>query len=248
MKKLDSIKAVIFDLGDTLSTYTMNYDEREKRISEEVHKSFSKMGYSISEKFYYELKSDMWNDWKEQFGVSESEFDICDFLQNLLDKLGVKDRDIKELTPLIIEIIYNYDLKYVMLKYSVKETLKKLQNMSFRMGIISNSSYSYDHILNILKQLEIDDYFNAVLVSSKEKICKPNLDIFKKALKLLGISSKEAVFIGNDPQVDIEGAKRAGIRSILIVNSGEKRVKTKQTETEVIVVKNLIDILKYLEK
>jgi len=248
MKKFDTLKAVIFDLGETLITYTMDYAELEKRISGEVHKLCSKMGYSFSENFYHELKTEMWKDWKEQFGVSETEFDLSEFLNHLLNKIGIKARDSKELIPLITKTIYKYDLKYVVLKPSVKETLRKLQNKSLLMGIISNSSYSYDHILNILKRLEIINYFNAVLVSSEEKVCKPSPKIFNKALKLLDVSPKEAVFVGNNPQVDLEGAKRAGIRSILIVNSREETVKIKQRNTDVTVVNNIKKILKYVEK
>jgi putative hydrolase of the HAD superfamily len=248
MNKSVSLKAVIFDLGETLITYTTDYTEREKKISEKVQNLFSKMGYSIPEKLYHELKREMWKNWKEQFRLSETEFEIGDFLYHLLRKLGVKAQDAVKFIPLITEIIYKYDLKYVVLKPAVKDTLKKLQNMSYLMGIISNTSYSYDHILEILKRHEIIDYFNAVIVSSKERVCKPNPKIFKKALQLLGISANEAVFVGNDLQVDIKGAERAGIKSILITDAEQGIDKIRQSNTNMKVVRNIREILKYLKK
>jgi len=248
MNKFDSLKAVIFDLGETLITYTIDYTEREKIISEEAHNLFLKKGYSISEKFYYELKSELWKNWKEQFGLSETEFEISDFLYHLLSKLNVKPRDAAKFVPLIIKVIYKYDLKYVVLKPTVKETLKKLRSRSYLMGIISNTSYSYSHILEILKQLEIIDYFNIVIVSSKEKVCKPSPKIFKKALQLLNISANEAVFVGNNLQVDVKGAERAGIKGILITEVDQRVGEIKQSGTNIMVARNVGGILKYFKK
>jgi len=248
MKIFDSQRAVIFDLGDTLIEHTISLNNLEKKISKKVHKLLSNKGYSIPEKQYNQLKTKMWEEWKDQYGISETEFNIDEFLFHLLIKLGVNTQITKELLPLIIQIIYKYDLKYLTLKPTVKETLQSLKKMSFLMGIISNSSYSYDHILNILKHHGIIDYFNLVLVSSKENICKPSPKIFHKALQILNISPKDAVFIGNNPQIDHKGAKRAGIRSILIVISGEKTFDMDQNMTDVIKVQNLIEILKYLKK
>lgn len=248
MNKFNSLKAVIFDLGETLITYAIDDTKREKNISKEVHNVFSKMGYSIPENFYHELKSEMWKNWKEQFGLFELEFEISDFLYHLLCKLGVKAQDVAKFIPLIIEIIYKYDLQYVVLKPTVKETLKKLQSKLYLTGIISNTSYSYDHILEILKRLEIINYFNVVIVSSKEKICKPNPKIFKKVLQLLCISANEVVFVGNDLQVDIKGAERAGIKSILITDAEQRIDKIEQSSKNMIVAQSMREILKYLKK
>ena len=248
MDKFDAIKAVIFDLGETLITYTIDYTEREKIISKQVRNLFSRVGYPISEKFYYKLKTEMWRNWKEKFGGSETEFEINDFLYHLLLNLGVKAEDAVKFVPLITEIIYKCDLTYAVLKPSVKDTLKKLQSMLYLMGIISNTSYSYDHICHILKRLEIIDYFNVVIVSSKEKVCKPNPKIFKRALQLLGISANEAVFIGNDLEVDIKGAEKAGIRGILIIDAKQKIDRIKIGSKGMIVVRNMAEILKYLKK
>ena len=241
------IKAVIFDLGETLITYTTDYFERERIISKQVCNLFSRAEYPISEKFYYELKTELWRNWKEEFGGSGTEFEIDDFLYYLLLNLGVKAEDVVKFVPLITEIIYKCDLEYAVLKPSVKETLKKLQSMSYLMAVISNTSYSYDHICDILKRLEIIDYFNAIIVSSKEKVCKPNPKIFKRVLQLLGISANEAVFIGNDLEVDIKGSEKAGIRGILIINAKRKMDKIKIGSKGMIVVQNITEILKYLK-
>jgi FMN phosphatase YigB (HAD superfamily) len=45
---------------------------------------------------------------------------------------------------------------------------------------------------------------------------KPHPAPFRRALELLDVSAKEAVFVGDDPVWDVEGANGAGVRPILL--------------------------------
>jgi len=49
---------------------------------------------------------------------------------------------------------------------------------------------------------------------------KPARQIFDEALRRCGTQAREAVFIGDDPRWDIEGATRAGIPAVLLDRSG----------------------------
>jgi len=118
--------------------------------------------------------------------------------------------------------------------------------MSYLLGMISNTSYSYGHILEILTQCRIANYFDVVLVSSREKVCKPNPKIFKKALRLLGVPATNATFVGDDPQVDIDGAKRVGMETILVVQSEDEL--TKLPRSHIRAVAKMEDLLSYLKK
>lgn len=246
MDKFHDITAVIFDLGDTLITHTIDEASREEDASKEVRDLLSREGYSISEVFYRQLKMEMWRNWKEDFARSGEEFEIEIFLKHLLGHLGVRQEEAARLVPSITKIIYQSDLKSLVLKPTVKETLTKLQDMSFKLGMISNSSYSYDHILEILHRLTIANYFDAVLVSSREKIRKPNPVIFKKALQSLGASANNAVFVGDDPQVDIEGAKSVGIKTILLIDSKTESDRLGDSDTKT--VERVEEILRHIEK
>jgi len=246
MSKSNTRKAVIFDLGDTLITHTVDEATREDNVYKEVRSLFLKAGYSIPEVFYRELKNEMWRNWKEQFIHSGKEFSIETFLCHLLRNLGVKPKDVVKFVPLITNIIYKYDLNSVALKPSVGKTLRVLRQMSYLLGLISNTSYSYDHVLAILNRCKIANYFDVILVSSREKICKPNPKIFQKALHLLGVSANNTIFVGNDPQIDIEGAKSVGMKTILIVKSEGELNKYPGNDTKVI--SKMEDILTYLNK
>jgi FMN phosphatase YigB (HAD superfamily) len=45
---------------------------------------------------------------------------------------------------------------------------------------------------------------------------KPHPEPFLRTLRKLAIQPSEAVFVGDDPRWDVEGAVRAGIRPILV--------------------------------
>jgi len=246
MIKFNSLKAILFDLGDTLISFKKSFPERERQISKNIHRVLSKFGYLISEEDYYQKKTKEWGNWKRGHSLLGKEFEINDFFPTFLKKLDINTKDAIRLTPLIIDIIYENDLRYVELKPSVKKTLDKIQKMSFLMGIITNSSYSHNHILEILKYLEISEYFNVVIVSSELKICKPNPKIFIEALNKLNVSPEDAICVGNDLEIDIRGAAKAGIRGILVNSYQNEKNKYKKIINNYIVVEKINEILDYL--
>lgn len=233
------LEAVIFDLGNTLITYTIDEATLEDNVYKEIRTLFLKAGYSIPKLFF--PQSEM-----EKLKSPQKQLNIEIFLQHSLRNLGMRPEHIAKFVPLIISIIYKHDLSYLALKPSVKRTLKKLRQMSYLLGMISNSSFSYDHIFEILTQCQIANYFDIVLVSSREKVCKPNPKIFKKALRLLGVPATNATFVGDDPQVDIDGAKRVGMETILVVQSEDELTKFRRGN--ITAVAKVEDLLKYLKK
>jgi putative hydrolase of the HAD superfamily len=244
MKKFNNIKAVIFDVGETLCTRAISIEKQEEIIAQEISNLLSKKGYSITKQSYQKLKNKIWGDWKENVKRSGEEFNLEDFLDHLLEQINIPAKDRQPLILEISKIIYKYDLKNVILKPTVKETLQKLRDRGYLLGVISNSSYSYDHVLRILEKLGIKDFFKVVLVSSHEGFAKPHVLIFKKALSLLNVQPEESIFIGDNPEVDLPGAKAIGMKAFLIT---DKKINIDKNRVDG-VIKNLVDILSFLFK
>jgi putative hydrolase of the HAD superfamily len=95
---------------------------------------------------------------------------------------------------------------------SARETLELLQARDVRLGIITNGGFPFQ--LRTVKALTIEHFFSTILVSAEEGIKKPNPLIFWRAAARLGIAPEEAVFVGDHPVVDVEGARGAGLRAI----------------------------------
>ena len=56
--------------------------------------------------------------------------------------------------------------------------------------------------------------FDTILISDAEGISKPQPEIFHRALERLNSHPAQAVFVGDHPEVDMAGARAAGIRAI----------------------------------
>jgi putative hydrolase of the HAD superfamily len=82
------------------------------------------------------------------------------------------------------------------------------------LALISNFDHP-PHVHRILRETGLASFFKAIVVSGEVGIKKPDPGIFRIALKRTGLQAEEVVYIG-DTQEDVDGAKAAGIRPILI--------------------------------
>ena len=98
-----------------------------------------------------------------------------------------------------------------------KETLQKLKESGFRIGIISNTIPK--HAQNrrpLLASQSVLDFFEVILFSSEIGVRKPQKKIFEIALQEMGISDPEtALHVGDCPYSDVKGAHDAGLVPVL---------------------------------
>lgn len=93
------------------------------------------------------------------------------------------------------------------------DTLHELRNRGFLLGLLSNGRETFQR--SVLSALVIEDLFNVVLISESEGVRKPEPEIFWRALRRLGVTAGESLFIGDSPEYDIAGAKNAGLYAVL---------------------------------
>jgi putative hydrolase of the HAD superfamily len=91
-------------------------------------------------------------------------------------------------------------------------TLASLRKAGLRLGLITNGSVRMQR--NKLKCLSLDAAFDAVLISDAEGVSKPDPEIFLRAVARLHTRPEHTAFVGDHPEVDIAGARRAGIFAI----------------------------------
>jgi len=91
---------------------------------------------------------------------------------------------------------------------NVIEVLEYLHK-KYTLHIITNG---FDEVQEIkIKANELDKYFTTITTSEEAGAKKPEKKIFLYALKKAGALAEESLMIGDDPVVDIEGARQAGI-------------------------------------
>jgi putative hydrolase of the HAD superfamily len=99
-------------------------------------------------------------------------------------------------------------------RMGAKKLLKQAKAQG-KVGLISNFTHA-PVIYSSLRKLEINTFFNAVVVSEENGWRKPKGYIFQDALNRLQIKANEAVYIGDSPIEDIKGAKQAGLKTVFV--------------------------------
>jgi putative hydrolase of the HAD superfamily len=92
------------------------------------------------------------------------------------------------------------------------ETLAELRRRGLKLGVITNGPGVLQR--RKLAVLGLDRAFDAVLVSDEEGVGKPDAEIFRRALARLGVAAHQAVFVGDHPVADVEGAHLAGLLAV----------------------------------
>lgn len=97
--------------------------------------------------------------------------------------------------------------------------LAALRGAGYRAGLVSNTEAlltDYD-----LAALNLAGRFDAVVLSSRAGVKKPDRRIFEMALGQLRAAPGECVFIGDNPADDIAGALSAGMDAVYLAEEGE---------------------------
>lgn len=125
--------------------------------------------------------------------------------------LGIKDRFKSELEQLYCDSVLGLDLN---LRDGVKETLKALRP-NYKIGLISNTSIGFV-VKTLLSKFGIEKYFDVVVLSDETSIRKPEPYIFHYTLSKIGSYPEKTIFVGDNPYLDVLGAKGCGLYSVFI--------------------------------
>jgi putative hydrolase of the HAD superfamily len=91
-----------------------------------------------------------------------------------------------------------------------------LRQIPLKMGIWANADCRGQEVWLWLKRARIDDYFTWVATSADAGARKPSHRFFSYALKQCELGKDEIVFVGNQLNTDIRGAKEYGIKCVFL--------------------------------
>jgi HAD superfamily hydrolase (TIGR01509 family) len=96
-------------------------------------------------------------------------------------------------------------------------TLDGLKEAGFLLGVVSNRTRPYE---DVLEKFGLNRYFDCVIAAGVVVAWKPEPEIFRYALKALGLQAKEAIYVGDNYYADVIGAQRAGLCPVLLDPEG----------------------------
>ena len=115
---------------------------------------------------------------------------------------------------LIIEDFRHAAARTVSPQEGAVELLTSLRSAGIRTGVVSvNDERDLDMLIDSCGFRERLDF---VLSSEAARSCKPDEAVFLQAMELTGVPAARTVFVGDMPAMDIVGANRAGMRSVLL--------------------------------
>jgi putative hydrolase of the HAD superfamily len=98
--------------------------------------------------------------------------------------------------------------------YQDAETiLSRLNSSGIRLGLISNFD---GRLRTILRQLDVAERFEHLVISSEVGAEKPSARIFNEAARRFAVEPNEILHVGDDPEVDVDGARMAGLQALLV--------------------------------
>jgi len=92
--------------------------------------------------------------------------------------------------------------------------LQELRARGYRLGLLTNGAEAQQ--LDKLARVGLDREFDVICVSERIGFQKPDVHAFLTLAAELGVSPSECLFVGDNADHDIAGARSAGMRGVLV--------------------------------
>jgi len=206
------VKAVFLDWFNTLARFEPSrqelYGRAFKECGIELPPREIMRGILTADLYYFEenAKSPV-----EKRSPEEQAKVYIHYPQAILTEAGIEVS--QELPLKIIKIVFQQFKGVTFVLFDdVLSTLKTLKQQNFILGLLTNMK----EVNSICRRLGLEPYLDFVASSGEIGVDKPDPRFFLAALKQAALEPQEAVHVGDQYKIDIEGARRVGITPILI--------------------------------
>ena len=226
---------LFFDLDHTL----WDFETNSRLTLDTLYTSLSLQQKGIDDfdrfhKCYLEHNEKMWDRYRKGF-IKVDELRWKRFWLTLLD---FKTGDEKLARQMAVEFLDLLPTRTALFPDTLT-VLDYLKDKGYTMHLITNGFEKTQH--SKLEYSGIAPYFVEVITSEGSNSLKPHKEIFDYALSKAKTIATDSIMIGDDPEVDIKGAKNAGLDQIY-VNHINKKIDFTPTYT-VYNLKELMGIL-----
>jgi len=209
------LKAILFDLGDTLLDFEpMDTRALFRRASQLTYDDLAARGISTPPfdrytRVYYRAVK-----WAYLWAkLSRKEFNSLDLLRKFHRRMGLPETD--DLLRELSWLWYQPVMQHTRVEEDLRPTLTAMRDAGLRLGVISNTfvpGFVHDRHLELTGLLE---FFPVRVYSSAVGYRKPDRRIFEAALTHLDVPASQTLFVGDLVKTDIIGARRAGMKTAL---------------------------------
>jgi putative hydrolase of the HAD superfamily len=209
------IKAVFFDLYHTLVRYEPPQEELEakalKGFGIEASPDVFRRPLIMADEFIYQEIA------RHPLSRRSPEEKMVLYAQ--YQGIVLREAGIKADEKLILGLLgkmQQFKMRLVLFD-DVAPALNDLKGKGLSLGLISNVEHD---ITTTLNELGLPLWLEIVVTSQDSGFNKPQPEIFQEALRRAGVPPAEAVYVGDQYQVDCVGANQAGMKGVLLDRYG----------------------------
>jgi len=211
--KKPTVKAVIFDLDDTLWPLIPLIHDAERALFDWLQMNAPR----IAERHTVESMRDL----RQQLVPTDARFafDLWALRHAMLTQLFSAEetdaRRVRGLSDTAMQV-FAKARNQVSLYQDVGPALSEL-GRRFKLGTISNGFAD-------LNEIGLARHFQVSLAAHQFGCAKPDPRIFRAACSALQVEPGQAVYVGDDVLIDVQGAKMAGLQSVWLNRAGRTAV------------------------
>lgn len=221
------IKAILFDLDNTL----IDFMKMKRMASEAAVSAMVNYGLKMDEEKAIKKLFKMYN----AYGFEDQRI-FDKFIEEVQGKLDYK------ILAGAIAAYRKVKAGYLATYPHARNTLIKLREKDLKLGIVSDAPIKQAWLR--LAELNLIEFFHTVIAVGGTGKEKPHKMPFKLALKKLGLGAEWILFVGDNPERDIKGAKAVGMQTAL-AKYGQVKINGPKADYE---LEDIKDLLKIVEK
>jgi HAD superfamily hydrolase (TIGR01549 family) len=209
------IKAVLFDLGETLLDFgklkTTRLFRQGARLSYDFLKS---CGQPVGSFEYYCWSNLIALRFRHLISnITKNDINSSALLRGIGTRKGIK-LDAQQWRH-FAWLWYEPLSKIGTTDPKIKETLIALKKMGLKLGIVSNTFVNAHSLEKHLEQLDLLDFFTVRMYSYEFDFRKPDARIFKIAAERIGEAAENILYVGDRIDMDIKPALKVGMKTVL---------------------------------
>ncbi|SFP44439.1 HAD family hydrolase [Salibacterium halotolerans] len=238
----EALRAVCMEAAEVTGIDSETFEETVRETAKELYAGYE--SYSFTQKIGINPFEGLWGTFPDKIdkGFRLMNKEMPDFQQRTwtksLHRHGIQD------TELGNRLAARFPYHRMHLAYVYPETFDVLAELKqdYHLLLLTNGAPSLQNT-KLEMTPPLVHYFDYIVISGAFGFGKPDPSIFHHALRLLDTKPEDAAMIGDNLLTDIDGANKAGIRSIWLNRTGKKAGHPVSFDADIQSLKDLPGVL-----
>ena len=212
------LKAIGFDLWETLITDTPELSRRQERLRlSRMESILAARGFEGEAERIERAYRSLWHRCHELYWSRDVDIECRRQIEHFLEELALDPATFSD------EAIHELELAYANAAIEIPpslvggapDTLAALRERGLRIGLISNTGRTPGYALReVLRATGLAPLIDVMVFSNEHGACKPRPSIFEELRRGLGAAYDEMMFVGDNLHVDVRGAQQCGMAAV----------------------------------